>query len=214
MNWNIEEINYSLSLLKLGNSYKDISLIINRSESSIRNKMNEIGEKSSSYRESILNFNCLYCNSLFKDRSIIDRKFCSHSCNAKFNNKLRGNIIIYKCKFCSEDLNRKKLYCNNKCYSLYKKNLIAEEIQSGNILLPESNYKKYLINKYGEVCMECGWNKKHKITKKVPIQLEHIDGNSTNNSLHNLKLLCPNCHSLTTTYGALNKGNGRKNRKR
>jgi 5-methylcytosine-specific restriction endonuclease McrA len=62
--------------------------------------------------------------------------------------------------------------------------------------------------------MECQWNKKHKITNKVPIQLEHIDGDSKNNSLDNLKLLCPNCHSLTDTYGALNKGKGRKNRKR
>ena len=39
--------------------------------------------------------------------------------------------------------------------------------------------------------------------------LEHIDGNSENNSLDNLKLLCPNCHSLTPTYKNLNKGNGR-----
>lgn len=62
--------------------------------------------------------------------------------------------------------------------------------------------------------MKCGWSKINPTTGKVPIQLEHIDGNSENNSLDNLKLLCPNCHSLTSTYGALNKGNGRKNRKR
>lgn len=62
--------------------------------------------------------------------------------------------------------------------------------------------------------MLCGWNEVHTITGKVPIQMEHIDGNSTNNRLENLKLLCPNCHSLTPTYGALNKGSGRKNRKR
>ena len=40
----------------------------------------------------------------------------------------------------------------------------------------------------------------------------YIDGHSENNSLPNLKLLCPNCHSLTPTYGFLNKGNGRKKR--
>ena len=62
--------------------------------------------------------------------------------------------------------------------------------------------------------MKCGWSERNPITKKVPIQMEHIDGNSENNSIENLELLCPNCHSLTPTFGALNKGRGRKNRKR
>jgi 5-methylcytosine-specific restriction endonuclease McrA len=58
--------------------------------------------------------------------------------------------------------------------------------------------------------MRCGWDEIHPITNKVPIQLDHIDGNSENNSLQNLRLLCPNCHSLTPTFGILNKGNGRE----
>ena len=62
--------------------------------------------------------------------------------------------------------------------------------------------------------MDCGWSQVHSITNKVPIQLEHIDGNSDNNKLSNLKLLCPNCHSLTPTYGALNKNNGSSRRKK
>jgi hypothetical protein len=43
--------------------------------------------------------------------------------------------------------------------------------------------------------------------------LEHKDGNSENHNLNNLELLCPNHHSLTPTYGALNKGNGRTKRR-
>ena len=89
---------------------------------------------------------------------------------------------------------------------------IFEKIENGDTSLYERNYKKYLINKYGEKCMECGWCERNKKTGKIPIQLEHIDGHSENNRLDNLKLLCPNCHSLTETFGALNKGNGRKNR--
>jgi len=57
--------------------------------------------------------------------------------------------------------------------------------------------------------MECGWDKRNPLSNKIPIELEHIDGNSENNMLENLKLLCPNCHSLTPTYKALNTGNGR-----
>ena len=45
-------------------------------------------------------------------------------------------------------------------------------------------------------------------TKTVPLEIEHIDGNATNNMEDNLILLCPNCHSLTKTYRGANKGSG------
>lgn len=41
--------------------------------------------------------------------------------------------------------------------------------------------------------------------KPIPLELEHIDGNSSNNKLENLELLCPNCHSFTDTYRGKNK---------
>ena len=62
--------------------------------------------------------------------------------------------------------------------------------------------------------MNCDWCEVHPITGNIPIQLNHIDGDSDNNKLNNLELLCPNCHSLTFNYGNLNKGNGRNERKR
>jgi hypothetical protein len=49
-------------------------------------------------------------------------------------------------------------------------------------------------------CDECGWNLKPKGAKFSPCELDHIDGDSTNHKLKNLRMLCPNCHSLTKTY--------------
>lgn len=112
-----------------------------------------------------------------------------------------------KCLNCGVDILKNRKYCSNKCQLIYQTNLIFNKIELGDLDQYEEQYKKYLISKFGNKCMECGWNKINPTTGKVPIQLEHVDGNSDNNSLSNLKLLCPNCHSLTPTYGALNKGN-------
>lgn len=43
----------------------------------------------------------------------------------------------------------------------------------------------------------------------IPLEIDHIDGNSENNSEENLRLICPNCHSLTATYKGANRGKGR-----
>lgn len=61
--------------------------------------------------------------------------------------------------------------------------------------------------------MEIGWNKRHSVTQNVPLDIDHIDGNHKNNTENNLRLLCPNCHALTTNFKNLNKGNGRSWRK-
>jgi hypothetical protein len=52
-------------------------------------------------------------------------------------------------------------------------------------------------------CEECGiseWN-----NQKIECELDHIDGNSRNHELSNLRILCPNCHSQTPTFRAKNK---------
>lgn len=39
----------------------------------------------------------------------------------------------------------------------------------------------------------------------MPLELEHRDGDSSNNQLENLELLCPNCHAQTPTYRSRNR---------
>lgn len=40
--------------------------------------------------------------------------------------------------------------------------------------------------------------------KKLVLQLDHKDGDSTNHTLKNLRFMCPNCHSQTTTFAGKN----------
>lgn len=72
--------------------------------------------------------------------------------------------------------------------------------------------RKYLIEQSNYCCSKCGWGETNPITQVSPLVLNHIDGDSTNNKIENLEILCPNCDSLTTTYKSLNKGRGRYSR--
>jgi HNH endonuclease len=55
----------------------------------------------------------------------------------------------------------------------------------------------------------CGWAERNPVTEKIPLHIDHIDGDWRNNRPDNLRLLCPNHHALTSSYGALNRGKGR-----
>lgn len=73
-----------------------------------------------------------------------------------------------------------------------------------------SNYiRKYLLHKYKNSCQECTWNDIHPISLKPLVQIHHINGDAGNCKEENLKVLCPNCHSKTSNYGARNKNSSR-----
>lgn len=41
--------------------------------------------------------------------------------------------------------------------------------------------------------------------EEMPLELDHINGNKKDNSLTNLRIICPNCHSKTVTYKSKNR---------
>lgn len=124
-----------------------------------------------------------------------------------------------QCKHCGKTfisyIRRNAVYCSTLCAQQARKvsPAIFSEIESGSDLRHISDcfvtrhswFKKYLIYKHGEKCMRCGWKVLNTFTGKVPIELEHKDGNCDNDNISNLELLCPNCHSLTSTYKGANK---------
>ena len=54
-------------------------------------------------------------------------------------------------------------------------------------------------------CSNCGCDG-HWQNGIISLELDHINGDNTNNLVENLRYLCPNCHALTETYRGKNKG--------
>lgn len=52
-------------------------------------------------------------------------------------------------------------------------------------------------------CEMCGWAKKS-ADGRLPLELDHINGDRYDNRLRNLRILCPNCHSIQPTHRGLN----------
>ncbi len=124
-----------------------------------------------------------------------------------------------KCLACEKETYRPSYkYCSNVCQmefqhvSYITKWKNGEESGLRTTGIVNNPIKRYLREKFGNKCCLCGWNETNPKTGKVPLVADHIDGNWCNNTEDNLRLICPNCDSLSPTYAALNKGKGRKNR--
>jgi len=53
-------------------------------------------------------------------------------------------------------------------------------------------------------CELCGWCQKS-LDGRIPVELDHINGDNNDNRIENLRILCPNCHSLQPTHRGKNK---------
>ena len=181
---------------------------------------------------------CLFCGKDIPIESLgfseyKKRKFCNNSCSASYINVFRGKnkkdnidnngFYIAKekqyCLNCGKELilPKQSKYCSISCqkdyqYKDYIKKWKNGEISGSNKTGVSESIRRYIKEKYNNQCCKCGWHEINPKTNKVPVEIHHIDGNYQNNKEENLELLCPNCHSLTTTYKALNCGDGRKDR--
>lgn len=142
--------------------------------------------------------------------------FCSHSCAASFNNKgivrnvTDGKYSAKECAFCGKTTINSK-FCNHQCRVDFIKNEIEKEIEKEGKITAVVTGKRYLVDTRGNKCEICGLTEW--LGKIIIMVMDHIDGDSENNLLDNLRLICPNCDSQTSTYKGRNKGNGRYSRR-
>lgn len=68
--------------------------------------------------------------------------------------------------------------------------------------------KNILFEEQDGKCNKCGLTEW--LGKPIAFELEHKDGDGGNNKRENVELLCPNCHSQTTTWRGRNINSGIK----
>ena len=100
-------------------------------------------------------------------------------------------------------------YCSKECQFTYQYNESIRKWKNGEwdgtvAFKPSNIIRRYMLEKYNYKCSKCGWGEVNPYTNLVPLQIHHVDGNSTNNKEENLEVLCPNCHSLTENFGSRN----------
>lgn len=148
-------------------------------------------------------------------------KFCNRSCAASFNNmgiRRHGKApnSTGECWHCHRSKNDwAGKYCSTQCQQDFQTDRRIESWLFGDWdgctkAGASGAIRDLLLDVWNHKCSRCGWAEINPTTRKIPLELEHIDGNYRNNSITNLTILCPNCHSLTPTYKALNRGGGRE----
>lgn len=157
-------------------------------------------------------FYCNVCSREFNSKPSLNAHQVSHKNGNRYLVSRKKNTKKYNCLNCNILFEHKNStnnkYCSNNCFQEYNKRIKYEKILDGSIE-SFSSIKAFLLDTKG-ICSECGVGQIYN-NKPLSLHCDHIDGDSDNNKLNNLRLLCPNCHSQTETFCGRNKKNTKRN---
>ncbi len=138
-------------------------------------------------------------------KDAVKKSFSYRQVLAKLNlREAGGNYEQIKKYIIELDLQTK--HFKGRGWNLGLRGIGIPRIPLEKILVKNSNFQSFKLKKRlfkaglkSEKCEECGWDTKTE-GGYLPVELDHINGNRHDNRLENLRILCPNCHSLKPTY--------------
>ncbi|CAB4143293.1 HNHc domain containing protein [uncultured Caudovirales phage] len=142
---------------------------------------------------------CLNCGATITAKYA--KKFCNSSCAATYNNQRKP-------KRSEESRNRTRVAmiavgpmsaeARAKAVQTYTDSRLRYLFQTPFEELAYQTKRVRVIIEQGGVCAHCGISEWR--GQPVCFEMDHIDGDNTNNARENLEILCPNCHSNTPTW--------------
>lgn len=105
--------------------------------------------------------------------------------------------MIAICKHCNEEFfkNRKdKVFCSAKCKVKNKDKRIPRRLEKLRNKAKSRRNKALLFYTKDPKCKNCNFVAIH----PCQLDIDHLDGNHSNNNIENLQTLCANCHRLKT----------------
>lgn len=153
-------------------------------------------------------------------KETVNQNYCSRSCAVRSNNKLHPKRkpelpLEWTCNFCGVSKRATckqtiRKFCSNKCQMDYQYSQSINDWLNCGKEVGIRVIKRYLQQTHGNKCSCCSLDKWQ--GKDIGLEVDHVDGVSSNNNPTNLRLLCPNCHSQTDTFRGKNRGKGRNGR--
>ena len=198
-----ESETYTEIALKLGYDKYDTKLGIK-----IKDKMNKLNlslKQTNTNKSLIDNFSDQEFIKIVKETDYLK------DIAVKIGYKLSGRGVPPKsCKKIKKRIEELKIDTSHFKYS-ERRELDFYLVENSTYCKKSSNeLKKRLIKEVymKDICDSCNigplW-KYYGKEQKLVLQLEHINGNHTDNRIENLIPLCPNCHSCTSTFGGRNR---------
>lgn len=150
----------------------------------------------------MLNTICENCSGVH-DGSYASGRFCSVECSRGFSTKAKRLEINAKISAKTKGRPSARVYVTGykrspetvaKMRGAYKQRLTPKSFEESS----QHEKKKRILAEQDFKCRRCGisdWQ-----GEQITLELEHIDGNNKNDLRDNLECLCPNCHSLTSTW--------------
>ena len=132
---------------------------------------------------------------------------------------------VFNCRHCNEEFGFKShsyyhVFCDDACNQAHKQQKKEELFEERynkwlnnedlGLKSPRKLIRKFVMKRDGEKCDICSiteWQ-----GKPLAFWMDHIDGDASNDDPKNCRILCLNCDSQQSTFGAKNTGKGRKTR--